>query len=441
MLNTNIPKYFKQRRQQLVDSIDEGVFVFPSVQEGKGAVINYLYRQDSSFYYLSGFDEADACIVIVKTKNQHKFIVFAQDRDPKKELWDGERYGLKRIKEIFSADEVYHLSDLEHELPKVLSGHQHVYYSYGKDEYFDKRVFTALENLRKVQGRSGKGLLTLKDPVEVLGELRVIKKAEEIEKIKHACKASVAGHNAILSQAKPGITERQVEAIFEYTIKMNGCSRTGYSSIVASGANATCLHYVRNSNELKAGDLCLVDAGGEHDYYSADITRTFPVSGKFSQEQKEIYEVVLKAQKATISALKPGVPYENNYKISCEVMTQGLIDLGILQGSLEENLEKMTIKKFFPHNIGHWLGVDIHDVGMYSDEKGNSRSLQDGMFLTVEPGLYFNPEDDSYPEQYKGIGVRIEDDILITADGHENLTAGVPKEVEEIEAIRQEAIK
>ncbi|HMQ10615.1 MAG TPA: aminopeptidase P family protein [Oligoflexia bacterium] len=437
----SIPNYFKQRRQQLVDSIDEGVFIFPSIQEGRGAVINYLYRQDSSFYYLSGFDEADACMAIVKTNNQHKFILFAQDREPSKELWDGERYGLKRIKEVFSADEVYHLTDLEKELAKVLSEHKNVYYSYGHNEVFDKKVFSTLDIVRKMRGRSGKGLLTLKDPVEILGELRIIKKTEEIEKIRRACDASVIGHNAILSQAKAGMTERQVEAIFEYNAKMNGCSKTGYSSIVAAGANATCLHYVRNSDELKEGDLCLVDAGGEYDYYSADITRTFPVSGKFSQEQKEIYELVLKAQKATIAALKPGVLYENNYKVSCEVMTQGLIDLGILHGSLEENLEKMTVKKFFPHNIGHWLGLDIHDVGLYLDEDGRSRTLQEGMFLTVEPGLYFNPEDDSYPEKYKGIGVRIEDDILITADGHENLTRGVPKEVEEIEAVRQHAFK
>lgn len=441
MLNMSIPDYFKQRRQQLVDSIDEGVFIFPSIQEGKGAVINYLYRQDSSFYYLSGFDEADACMAIVKTDNQHKFILFAQDREPKKELWDGERYGLTRIKEVFSADEVYHLSDLEKELPKILLGYKNLYYGYGRNDALDKRIFSVLDTVRRAQGRNGRGLLTLKDPVETLGELRVVKKTEEIEKIRQACNASVKGHNAILNQAKAGMTERQIEAIFKYHTVMQGCEREGYDAIVANGANATCLHYVRKNNSLKAGDLCLVDAGGEYDYYSADITRTFPVSEQFSKEQKEIYEVVLKAQKAVIATLKPGVLYENNEKLACEIMTEGLIELGIIEGGLKDNLAKMTIKKFFPHTIGHWLGIDIHDVGLYLDEKGNSRPLQEGMFLTVEPGLYFNPEDDSYPDKYKGIGVRIEDDILITADGHENLTIGVPKEVEEIEAIRQQALK
>ncbi len=415
-------------------------FIFPSPSVVlRNPDVPHPFRQESHFYYLSGFDEENSCLVLAhdpKASHGFRSFLFVQPRDPSKELWDGERYGVDRAASIFSVDEAAPIETLWERLPEILKFTNEVYYSLGKDEANDQKLISVLGKLQKSKGRSGLGQRAVKDPMEPVGEMRVIKKSEELEILKKACEATAQSHLQAMKQVRPGMNEFEVQALIEYEFKKNGCQRTGYGSIVAGGKNACCLHYVSNNEPLKDGDLLLIDAGGEMDYYTSDITRTFPVGKSMSKEQKELYEIVLAANEQAISIVKPGLPYSAIHRKAQEVLAQGLKDLGLLEGSVEEIIEDRTkLFRYFPHGTGHFLGMDVHDVGLYKIE-GKSRVLEPGMVFTIEPGLYAQPTDQHCPEKYRGIGIRIEDNILVTESGFQVLTSDVPKAIEEIERLR-----
>lgn len=364
-----------------------------------------------------------------------KSILFVQPRDKSREIWDGERYGVEGAEKVFGMDEAYDSSEVEKRLSDILKASVDIYYRIGKNDFVDRMVMNTLEKHLESSGRSGKGLQGIRDWREPVGEMRLFKSKEEIEHIKTATRISAAAHLQVMKEVRPGMNEFEVQALIEYLFRKNGCQRDGYGSIIAGGGNATCLHYVSNNQNLNDGDLLLIDAGGEFNYYTADITRTFPVGKSYSNEQAEIYELVLKAQKDTIAMAKPGISFGALHTHATEILTDGLLSLGLLKNGQEKTKVSEDVKRFYPHGTGHWLGMDVHDFGIYK-ENGKSRKLEPGMLLTVEPGIYIQDWEEDVPAKYKKIGIRIEDDILITENGCENLTKEAPKELKDIEALR-----
>jgi len=305
----------------------------------------------------------------------------------------------------------------------------------GKDPVFDKRILAGLETYRSSQGRTGRGILPVRDPSEAVGEMRLFKSAEEVELLRKACEYSASAHKLAMKEARPGMNEFEIEALIDYAFRKNGCQRVGYGSIVAGGKNATCLHYVANNEVLRDGDLLLIDAGGEYNYYCSDITRTFPVGKSFTEAQGRAYELVLRAQKEAIAMVKPGATIAGIHQHVCEVLTEGLLSLGLLTGKRDELLKTNGYTRFYPHRTSHYLGMDVHDVGLYL-RNGEPRLLEAGMVFTIEPGFYVQPSDTAVPAEYQNIGIRIEDDILVTPKGCENLTSSCPKERSELEALK-----
>ncbi len=433
MLLSHVPGYFKARRDRLMQAHPTAAFLLPSSEELlRNPDVHFPFRQESNFYYLTGFEEPESFLLLAKGKT----ILFVRRRDPEKEIWEGERYGTEGALKIFGVDEAYPIDELESKLPELLKGTEETYYRIGHHEATDRKVLAALEKYRASQGRSGKPLSPLHDPAETLGEMRLFKSAEEAELLRKACRITAAAHKAAMVEVRPGMNEFEVEAMVDYYFRKNGCQRVGYGSIIAGGKNATCLHYRSNNEPLRDGDLLLIDAGGEHGYYTSDITRTFPVGRAFSKAQATIYELVLKSQKEAVAMCRPGTKLPDIHKHVCEVLTEGLLSLGLLKGDRDELIKSSGFKRFFPHGTSHWLGMDVHDVGLYL-KNGEPRALEPGMCFTVEPGLYIQPNDLEADAQYRTIGVRIEDDILITVSGHENLTQDAPKERAEIEALRK----
>ena len=362
-------------------------------------------------------------------------MLFLRERNIKLEIWDGPRVGPDRAQEMVGADQAYPISELEAQLPKLLAGRDTLYYSLGIDERVDRLVSKAYRQaMRTGRGRS-RAPKTIVDPADALHEMRLIKSPEEIEALRHSCRVSAEGFIRGMRMTKPGMNEFELQAEIEYAFAKGGARSPGYPSIVGAGKNACVLHYIDNRDEMEDGDLVLVDAGAEIDLYTADITRTWPVNGSFTGRQRMIYDLVLRAQMDAIRVVRPGVPYSEIHKTTVRVITEGLIDMGVLDGPVEKAIEDNTFKKYFMHGTGHWLGIDVHDVGHYVDDEYASRPLEPGMVFTIEPGIYFHPEQDGVHPDYVGIGVRIEDDILVTADGCEVLTAAAPKEPEEMEAI------
>ncbi len=400
--------------------------------------VDYPFRQESNFYYLSGFSEAESFLVLApasKPGANYRTILFVRRRDPEKEMWEGERYGVDGALHVFGADEAYPIDELERKLPELLKPAEKVHYRLGHDERMDRTVLAALETCRRSQGRTGKSLSAVADPNETVGEMRLFKSADEIELLRKACSISADAHVAAMKEVRPGMNEYEVEALVDYTFRRKGCQRVGYGSIVAGGKNSTCLHYRANNEVLRDGELLLIDAGGEYDYYTADITRTFPVGRQFSKPQAALYDLVLKAQLEVLKLAKPGTPYASMHQRAIEVLADGMLSLGLLKGKAEDVIRSGAFRRFYPHGTGHFLGMDVHDVGLYQ-KNGEPRQLEAGMVFTVEPGFYVQPGDAEAPAEYRNIGIRIEDDILVTANGFENLTAGVPKERSEIEALR-----
>jgi Xaa-Pro aminopeptidase len=425
---------YAKRRQRLAEAIGPAVAVVPTAPERvRNRDSHYPYRFDSHFYYLTGFIEPEAVLVL----NSEKSILFCRERNPEREVWDGFRYGPEAARERFGFDEAYPIDALDREMERRLENQPALYYPMGADAQWDVR---AIRWLNAVRARVRAGIAApdrVHDVRTVIDDMRLVKDAHELAIMRRAARIAAAAHRRAMQRARPGRNEYEIEAELLYEFRRNGAQFPAYSPIVASGANACVLHYVFNDAPLRDGDLLLIDAGCELDGYASDVTRTFPVNGRFSAPQREVYEIVLAAQRAALETVRPGKAWNEPHDAAVRVLAQGMIDLKLIPGSLEEALEKETYKRFYMHRTGHWLGLDVHDAGEYK-RSGNWRTLAPGMTLTVEPGLYIRAEDD-IPERLRNIGVRIEDDVLVAEGGCEVLTAEAPKAIADIEALMRDA--
>lgn len=434
------PSDFQQRRQRLARRLKKNSVAIlasaPHVHRNRDT--EYPYRQHSDFFYLTGFDEPEAVMVLIPGRKQGEYVLFCREFDPEKAIWTGKHAGLEGARAQFCADEAFPITELAKQLPELLGDRDRVYYHIGYDAPFDAAVMAAVNVVR---GRSRTGVRAPSEFVALereLHELRLFKSPEELELMRHAGKASVAAHRRALRVARPGRYEYEVEAELLHEFGLHGCRSPAYPCIVAGGANACVLHYTANDQPLRDGDLLLIDAGAEFQNYAADITRTFPVNGRFSAAQRAIYELVLAAQAAAIAEVRPGRTWIEPHEAAVRTLTAGLVELGLLEGKVPKLIKDEAYKTFYMHRTGHWLGMDVHDVGAYK-RGGKWRALEPGMVLTVEPGLYIAPECEEVDPRFRGIGVRIEDDVLVTPDGCEVLTAGAPKSVADIEAFMAEA--
>ena len=394
--------------------------------------VEHGFRQDSDFMYLSGVNEPESVIVLIPNRKQGEFVLFCRDRDPAKETWDGRRYGIEGAVEHFAADNAYPIDDLEEILPRLMEGRESVYYSIGLHPEFDKHILNCVNDLRGQSRRGARVPYEFVSLEYLLHDMRLYKSREELSLMRKAAKISVRAHNAAMQVCKPGLYEYELEAEFLCGFKRNGAS-WAYSSIVGGGENGCILHYTENNAELKDKELVLIDAGAEYDGYAADITRTFPVNGKFTVAQQEIYEVVLKAQEAAFAKVKPGNHWNDPHNAAVKALTKGMVEIGLLKGKPSQLIKDRSYMKYYMHRTGHWLGMDVHDVGDYKVD-GNWRLLEPGMVLTVEPGLYI-PAGSRGAKRWWNIGVRIEDDLAVTKDGYELLTKGLPRTVDEVEAV------
>lgn len=428
----------RQRRQQLMAEIGQGnIAIIPSATvRTRNRDVDYPFRQDSDFYYLTGFNEADALAVFIPGRQQGEYILFCQEFDEKKALWEGAHAGLEGAINDHGADDSFPIDDLNDILPGLLENKNKVFYPMGRDSDLDHNLMEWITHIRS-QTRSGINapgeLVSLE---HTLHEMRLIKSPTEIKLMQHAIDVSAKGHIRAMQRCRAGRYEYQIEGEMIHEFIDNGLRAVAYPSIVAGGDNACVLHYTENKAVLKDGDLLLIDAGAECDHYAADITRTFPVSGVFSSEQKLLYQLVLDAQLAAMQEIKVNAPWNKAHEASVQVLTKGLVELGLLRGDVDTLIEDESYKLFYMHRIGHWLGMDVHDVGDYkiNDEW---RVLEAGMTLTIEPGLYIPEDCDSVDEKWRGIGIRIEDDVLVTEQGYQVLSHVIPKTIAEIEAIMQ----
>ncbi len=435
MDTTTLPEevaLYATRRRRLTEAMQAGIAVLPTAPERvRNRDSHYPYRYDSYFYYLTGFAEPEAVLVLVAGK-EPRSILFCRERSAEREVWDGFRYGPERARERFGFDAAHPIAALDDEMEKLLADQAALFYPVGAEADWDAR---AMRWLNRVRDKARAGVAAperVQDLRALVDDMRLVKDAHELGLMRRAAGISAAAHRRAMQAARPGRFEYQVEAELLYEFRRQGAQFPAYWPIVAGGANACVLHYVANDALLADGELLLIDAGCELDGYAADITRTFPVGGRFGAAQREVYELVLAAQRAAIEKVRPGNAWNEPHDAAVRVLAQGMLDLKLLAGSLDEALEKETYKRFYMHRTGHWLGLDVHDAGQYK-HAGNWRTLQPGMTLTVEPGLYLRAADD-VPEPLRDIGVRIEDDVLVTGEGCEVLTAQAPKEAPEIEA-------
>ena len=429
------------RRAALLSEIEtNSIVIVPSAQEvTRSNDTEYHFRQNSDFFYLTGCTEPNAFLVLsnkvsIDAKNSSiESTIFLRPKDEFAEIWHGRRLGVANAPSQLIIDSAYSIDDIDIILPNIIDGHTNLYYSLGENLEADALVQKALGVCKSAPKQSKTAPTTIIDVNTKIHEMRLIKSSQEIAVMKQSAIISCKAHSEAMQLCAPGIYEYQLEATILHCFAMHGARHAAYNTIVGGGDNACILHYVENQDKLVNGDLVLIDAGSEYQGYAADITRTFPVNGRFSPEQKEIYALVLKAQLACIEQLIPGVTIPDVMDTAVTIITQGLLDLGILQGDLASCKASDAHKAFFMHGLGHYLGLDVHDVGTYK-VSGQDRALEAGMVLTVEPGIYIN-KNAKVPAQYKGIGVRIEDNIVITAQGNEVLTSQVPKNIADIEAL------
>jgi Xaa-Pro aminopeptidase len=425
---------FAKRRRAVMERIGpQAVAIVPAApQRLRNHDVHYPYRQDSDFRYLTGFPEPEAVAVLAPGRAEGEFILFCRDRDPERETWDGRRAGQDGAQRGYGADQALSISRLDEVMPKLLDGREQVHHTLGQQAWLDHKLIGWLQSLR---GQSRRGVHAPPEVVSldpVLHEMRLFKSEHEIGLMQRAASVSAAAHRRAMQSVKPGLREYQIAAEIHHEYERNGLT-WAYGSIVGGGANACILHYVENSDELKDGDLLLIDAGGEWQGYCADITRSFPVSGRYAGPQREVYELVLAAQQAAIEKCRVGCHWNEPHEAAVRVLTGGLLSLGLLKGEVKELVEKEAYKRFYMHSTGHWLGMDVHDVGAYK-VNGQWRNFEPGMVLTVEPGLYITPAAD-VDRQFWNIGIRIEDDVLITGKGPRVLTHEAPKQIAEIEAL------
>ena len=419
------PDTFRRRRERTLAGLDDGVLLLPAGPvRYRSRDTEYPYRPDSELFYLTGVTEPDA-VAVLRPGGEQQFILFVRERDPEAELWSGERVGTDRARELYGADIVYPIGDLDATLADLFAGSRSIYYRWGAGQHTDGLVLDALARGRARGPRRGTGPRGVMDPGELLDEQRMIKDDEEIEQIRRAARITIDGFRKVFDVAAPGIGEWELEAVMEGAFRRSGADGAGYQTIVGGGKNACVLHYVQNHCALNGGDLVLVDAGAAVGLYNADITRTIPVSGHFTGEQRAVYEVVEAARAASVAAARPGATIGAVHEAAVAIITAGLVEMGVLAGSPETLVEAEKHKPFYPHQTSHWLGLDVHDPGDYA-HAGRSRTLEPGMVLTVEPGLYFRPGGDSGAARFENIGVRIEDDLLVTVAGCDNLTSALP---------------
>ena len=425
---------FRRRRDALAEKLGNAIAILPAaVHHLRSNDSEYEYRQNSDFYYLTGFTEPES-VLIVAPGNKNRDTLFLRRRDRDAEIWTGKRLGVENAVEALDVDAAFGVDELDEKLGTMLVGFDRLAYAFGRDEAFDRRVHAALASARHAVRRGGKCPQEFIEPGVILHEMRLRKTPEEIELMRKAGAITRKGHIAGMRSTHSGMWEYELEALIEFAYRVGGSQANAYTSIVAGGANATILHYNSNREQLQDGALVLVDSAAELDVYASDVTRTWPVNGRFTAEQRAIYEIVLSAQKAGIEEVRPGKTFRAYHETAVRVLTEGLIDVGLIKGKLDDVIANEGYRDFYPHNTGHWIGLDVHDVGRYRDHEDKWRMLEPGMVMTVEPGIYVQP-DLNVPERFRGIGVRIEDDILCTRSGPENLTPGIPKEIDEIESL------
>jgi Xaa-Pro aminopeptidase len=419
------------------------VAIIPAAREAvRSHDTHYRYRQNSDFFYLTGFEEPEAIAVIAPGKEK-KLTMFVRPRDLEQEIWNGYRSGVEGAVKDYNADEAFPINEFDEKLAEIMDGPEVLYYAFGHTSAeMDQRIIRQLTSMRETNRKPLEAPRTIVDPSTILHEMRVIKSGAEIEIMQTAADIAADAHVEAMKSVRPGMKEYEVEAMLEAYFRKHGASGSSYTSIIGSGGNATVLHYISNQDTLKDGDLLLIDAGAEYKGYASDITRTFPINGKFTQAQRDIYDLVLKTQMSCVDMVRPGVCLEDLKTHSIELLTEGMVELGLLKGDPKKLIEEKKYMQFYMHNLGHYLGIDVHDAGKYYFN-GESRPAEVGMVMTIEPGLYISPDtsripegfNQEIPEKYLGIGVRIEDDVCVTKNGARVLTHRVPKNPEEIEAL------
>jgi len=425
---------YAERRRRVLEAIAGDVLVVPGARQiPRSNDTDFSFRQNSDLFYLTGFEEPDAVLVLTP-HGEERATLFLRESDRTKEIWNGRRLGTANAPGALGVDAAYPIESFEARLPALLAGTTTLHYAFGADESRDRIVHRALEGARAKTRRTSHAPSRFADPSLLLHEMRLFKTDDEIAIMRRAAEATRRGHVAGMRGTRPGLHEFEIEALIEFEYARAGAQSPAYESIVGAGENATILHYVSNRDVLRDGDLLLVDSGAEVDNYTCDVTRTWPINGRFSAEQRAIYDIVLAAQKASMACVRPGVPRNAFHEAAVRTITEGLVDIGLLAGGVDELIETEKYRDFYMHGTGHWLGLDVHDVGNYLDAGDNPRLLEPGMVTTVEPGIYVQRDLD-VPDRFRGIGVRIEDDLLVTATGHDDLTAAIPKAVEELESI------
>ncbi|HVV85633.1 MAG TPA: aminopeptidase P N-terminal domain-containing protein [Kofleriaceae bacterium] len=436
MLATLDPSVFAARRRAYLDALGpDAVAVVSSLPERlRNGDAHYHFRQHSDVAYLTGFGEPEATVVLRPGATGEEVVMFVRPRDPEMETWNGRRAGLDGVKADYGADVAYPHTELEQRLPELIANREHLHYALGLDRDLDLLIAGTIARLRRTEKKGKRPPRAVVDPRVALHELRLHKSADELALLRRAAAISTDAHVAAMKLGRPGRHEYELEATINYTFRSQGGMGPGYGTIVGAGVNATILHYVENQAAIGAHDLVLVDAGCEYGYYTADITRTWPASGRFTGPQRAVYELVLETQKSAVELAKPGATLDDLHHHCVRRLTEGMIELKLLEGPVDARIEDAAYKKFYMHGTSHWLGMDVHDVGAYT-EAGKARPLAAGMVITVEPGLYIAADAPDVPDALRGIGVRIEDDILITASGHDNLTAACPKDIAALEAL------
>ncbi|MFL0804074.1 MAG: Xaa-Pro aminopeptidase [Agarilytica sp.] len=430
---------FARRRKQLMGMLEpNSIAILPSGEEKiRSRDTDYPFRQDSDFLYLTGFQEPEAVLVLIPGREHGEVVWFCREKDREREIWDGLRAGPEGVCQQYGADDAFPIGDIDDILPGLLEGRERVYYTLGKNAVFDKHVMDWVNSIR-AKARSGATPPgDFLDLDHLLHDMRLYKSAEEVRMMERAGEISANAHRLAMQVCAPGMMEYELEAEINFYCAKRGGRHPAYNAIVGGGKNACILHYVENAAKMKSGDLVLIDAGCEYENYASDITRTFPINGKFSEEQAAIYNLVLASQNAAMEKIVVGNHWNEPHDASVHVITQGLIDLGLLDGKLEKLIEDNAYKDFYMHRIGHWIGMDVHDVGDYK-VGGEWRVLEPGMMMTVEPGIYIAQDNTNVAAKWRGIGIRIEDDVLITKDGPKVLTSAAPKTVEDIEALMAE---
>ncbi|MFV8819100.1 Xaa-Pro aminopeptidase [Haliea sp. E17] len=427
---------FTRRRRRLMDMMEpNSIAIVPSARETqRSRDTEHPFRQDSDFYYLCGFVEPESVLVLVPGRDHGEFVMFCRERDPAQELWHGRRAGPEGACEHFGADDAFPVSDIDEILPGLIEGRERVYYSMGRSAGFDRRIMDWVNSIRSKESSGAVPPGEFTDLDHMLHDMRLIKSAAELRLMRRAGEITAAAHRRVMQACEPGLPEYQLEGEMHYQFTRGGARFPAYQSIVGGGRNACTLHYVENRDRLRDGDLVLIDAGCEFEYYAADVTRTFPVNGRFSPEQRQLYDLVLAAHQAACAEIRPGNHWNQPHDASVRVLTEGLCALGLLEGDPEAAIESGAYREFYMHRVGHWLGLDVHDVGDYR-VGGEWRMLEPGMVLTVEPGIYVAADNTSVARKWRGIGIRIEDDVVVTPGGYELLTEGAPRRPDDIETL------